>query len=183
MRRARHARYAERYFVGRGLDIGPGTDGVKHHRDKFPKMGEVDEFDRPQGNAQLLEGLAPNTYDFIHSSHCLEHLDSPAEALARWIEVAKPGGYLVITVPDEDLYEQGMWPSTYSDHQWSFTIYKPKSWSPKSVNIIDLVRHFGDRVRCISMGLHDQGHVYGGERFDQTGEGCEVDLEFLLQKL
>ena len=39
-------------------------------------------------------------------------------------------------VPDEDLYEQGQFPSTYNvDHKWTFTILKTTSWSPCSLNL------------------------------------------------
>lgn len=183
VRRARHPRFANRYFVGRGLDIGPGSDGIKHHRDKFPKMTEVDEFDMPQGDAQFLKGVPDASYDFIHSSHCLEHIPDTMNALENWLRVLKPGGYMVVTVPDEDLYEQGVWPSTFSGHARSFTIYKSASWSPDCVCVVDIVQKLGNRVKCIAIGLHDEGHVYGGERFDQTGPGCEVDIEFVLQKL
>jgi hypothetical protein len=42
-------------------------------------------------------------------------------ALARWWELVRPGGFLVFTVPDEAMYEQGVWPSTFNtDHKWSF---------------------------------------------------------------
>jgi hypothetical protein len=42
--------------------------------------------------------------------------------------VLKPGGHLVCLVPDEDLYEQGMFPSTFNDdHKRTLTIAKKKS--------------------------------------------------------
>jgi len=42
-------------------------------------------------------------------------------------------------VPDEDLYEQGVFPSTF---KWTFTIGKAQSWCPKSINLIELLGHF-----------------------------------------
>ena len=183
-RRARHPRYANRYFVGKGIDIGPGTDGIKHHRDKFPLMTDVDEWDESFGNgdAKDMAGIADNTYDWVHSSHCLEHIYDVDTAVLNWIRITKPGGYLVITVPDEDLYEQGVWPSTFSGHQRSFTIYKAQSWSSGTANVVDILRHIGDRAKCISIGLHDEHYQYGAERFDQTGGDTEVEIEFILQK-
>ncbi len=51
----------------------------------------------------------------------------------HWLRVLKPGGHLVVTIPEEDLYEQGRFPSTFNlDHKWTFTIHKQKSWSAKS---------------------------------------------------
>ena len=86
-------------------------------------------------------------FDFVHSSHTLEHMQDPRIALANWARIVKPGGYLIITVPDEDLYEHGHWPSRYNpDHLWSFTICKAASTMPKSINVVDLAREFGDRL-------------------------------------
>ncbi|MBV5346213.1 MAG: methyltransferase domain-containing protein, partial [Rhodoferax sp.] len=75
--------------------------------------------------------------DFVHSSHCLEHMRDVREALKNWIRIVKPGGFLILTVPDEDLYEQGQWPSRFNtDHKWSFTIHKERSTMPSSINVI-----------------------------------------------
>src|SRR6185312_3014562 len=59
----------------------------------------------------------------------------------------KRGGHLVISVPDEDLYEQGVWPSTFNtDHKITFTLSKKTSWSPVSVNVFSLLSQFSDQV-------------------------------------
>jgi ABC-type Zn uptake system ZnuABC Zn-binding protein ZnuA len=61
-------------------------------------------------------------------------------------------------VPDEDLYEQGCWPSVFnSDHKWTFTLKKAKSWSPKSVNVADLVKQVPG-VELVSLELQDHGY-------------------------
>src|ERR1051326_639742 len=44
--------------------------------------------------------------DAVHSSHCLEHIPNPATALAEWFRVIRVGGYLVLTVPHQQLYER-----------------------------------------------------------------------------
>jgi len=41
-------------------------------------------------------------YDFVLSSHCLEHLANPLAALAEWRRVLRPGGRLVLVVPHRD---------------------------------------------------------------------------------
>ena len=49
----------------------------------------------------------------------------PRSAIAQWWGLVKPGGVLFVIVPDEDLYEQGFWPSRFNcDHKWTFTIAK-----------------------------------------------------------
>ena len=52
-------------------------------------------------------------------------MDDPRSAIIDWYQLVKPGGYLIILVPDKDLYEQGAWPSMFnSEHKWTFTIKK-----------------------------------------------------------
>ena len=143
-RRLADSNFMRRYFVGNGLDIGGKPDPLSLYRELFPLMGHVKTWDREDGDAQFLNGLADGSLDFVHSSHCLEHLADPAEGLRNWMRVVREGGHLVITVPDEDLYEQGSFPSTFNlDHKWTFTIFKTRSWSDRSINLLDLVRRWG----------------------------------------
>src|ERR1700722_11359160 len=46
------------------------------------------------------------TQDAVYSSHCLEHIDDDVGALRDWFRVLKIGGYLVLTVPHQYLYER-----------------------------------------------------------------------------
>lgn len=60
---------------------------------------------KPQGfnfirEATDLSGIADQTYDFILSSHNLEHIANPLKALKEWIRVAKPGGAVIVVLPD-----------------------------------------------------------------------------------
>jgi len=188
-RRARHARFPQRYFVGAGIDIGAGTDslgnvdGLGAHLDKFPLITSCWNWDIEDGDAGLMLGVEDNTFDFVHSSHCLEHLLNPVLALYNWYRILKPEGYLVVTVPDEDLYEQGIFPSTFNgDHKWTFTIHKAHSWSPASINVTDLIARSIPTSKIIAIGLHDQHYQYGAPRHDQSGGDTEVEIEFILQK-
>jgi len=48
-----------------------------------------------------LQGIADNSYDFVLSCHCLEHVANPLKALYEWKRVLKPGGQLVLVLPDK----------------------------------------------------------------------------------
>ena len=183
-RRSADRRYANRWIAGDGIDIGSGDDPLSKLTPYFPLLRSVRPFDLPDGDAMLMDGIPAATYDFVHSSHCLEHLVDPVLALENWIRICRPGGYLIITVPDEDLYEQGVWPSTFNpDHKWTFTIAKPSSWSPKSVNLFDLLHRFVDGIEIIKLELLDSGFQYGQIRLDQTqGALAESAIEFILRK-
>jgi SAM-dependent methyltransferase len=50
--------------------------------------------------AGKLEGIADGTYDFVLSSHSLEHSANPLKCLAEWIRVLKPGGAVLLLLPN-----------------------------------------------------------------------------------
>jgi SAM-dependent methyltransferase len=186
LRRLHDSRFATRYFSGDGLDIGAGGDPLGQYREQFPAMRSCREWDLPQGDAQLLATVPDASVDFVHSSHCLEHMRDPYEALHHWLRVLKPGGHMVVLVPDEDLYEQGVFPSTFnSDHKWTFTICKPASWSPRSVNLTKLLAHFAAQAQVVKMETLDAGFRYQlNKRFDQTLTPVgECAIEFVLRRL
>jgi SAM-dependent methyltransferase len=170
------------YFAGQGLDIGGKPDPLALYQELFCRMESVRTWDLEDGDAQLMEGVTDATYDFVHSSHCLEHLLDPYMAMRNWLRVVKPGGHLVITVPDEDLYEQGVFPSEFNrDHKWTFTIWKEHSWSERSINLLDLIRSLGQDVEILKVELLAATYRYSLPRYDQTltpvGEcGIEVVL-------
>jgi SAM-dependent methyltransferase len=185
-RRLQDSRFATRYFRGNGLDVGGGIDSIAVYREFFPLMKNVFVYDRPHGDAQLLANVVDESFDFLYSSHCLEHLRDPAEALENWLRVMRPGGHLIINVPDEDLYEQGQWPSRFnSDHKLTFTIAKPASWSPVSINLLDLLGPLRGKVEIVSLQLLDQGYRYASmpRGVDQTrAPMAECSIEFILRK-
>jgi SAM-dependent methyltransferase len=50
--------------------------------------------------ATVLDGIADHQYDFVLSSHSLEHSANPLRALHEWIRVVKPNGSVVVVLPD-----------------------------------------------------------------------------------
>ena len=130
--RIRGEGFKHTYLTGTVIDIGCGSALVVPH---------AVPFDVEHGDAQrLLDYFEPRSFDCVHSSHCLEHMKNGPEALRQWWALVKPGGYLVLVVPDEDLYEQGAWPSIFSNEHFStFNLGKRASWSPVSLDIAALV--------------------------------------------
>lgn len=47
-----------------------------------------------------LSSIPTNKYDFLISSNCLEHIANPLKAVKEWIRVVKPGGVILILVPN-----------------------------------------------------------------------------------
>lgn len=179
-RRLADSNFTRKYFVGSGLDVGGKPDPLALYKEMFCQMTFVKTWDWEDGDAQFLAGVPDGAFDFVHSSHCLEHLVDPVIGLANWLRVVRPGGHLVVTVPDEDLYEQGIFPSTFNgDHKWTFTIFKQTSWSPKSVNLLDLVRGLGSDSELVRMEQLAATYRFELPRFDQSltpvGE-CGIEL-------
>ena len=184
IRRLQDARFANTYFKGNGIDIGAGEDPLNKYYQQFPLMTNVKVWDMPDGDAQQMQNAQDDSYDFVHSSHCLEHLHDPYEAFENWIRICKPGGHIITTIPDEDLYEQGVWPSTHNpDHKTSWTISKSQSWSPASINVIEFLYQFKDKIEVLKVELINGAFIYGIHRFDQTYHSIsECAIEFIVRK-
>jgi ubiquinone/menaquinone biosynthesis C-methylase UbiE len=80
------------------VDFSPTTVWAKH--------GAVFTFDpeKPAGSTFFCEGSALNdvsdsSYDFVLSSHNLEHFANPIKALKEWQRVLRPGGGMVLVLP------------------------------------------------------------------------------------
>jgi SAM-dependent methyltransferase len=134
---------------GRGIDIGCGPD---------PVTPDARRFDLEHGDANLVSQHVKEQFDFVYSSHCLEHMHDPRMTILDWWKLVKPGGYLFVVVPDEDLYEQGVFPSRMNtDHKATFTISKAKSWSAVSCNVLELAQSLPGG-QLISLQLQDRGY-------------------------
>jgi SAM-dependent methyltransferase len=134
---------------GKGIDIGCGPD---------PVTPDARPFDLEHGDANFASRYFNEQFDFVYSSHCLEHMHDPQATIQDWWKLVRPGGYLFVLVPDEDLYEQGVFPSRFNpDHKATFTVSKGKSWSPVSQNVLALAQSLpGGQI--VSLELQERGY-------------------------
>jgi SAM-dependent methyltransferase len=79
----------ETIWEGRRTE-GPTFSYHPHKRNGFNFVREATD----------LHGIADYQYDFVLSSHSLEHTANPVKALKEWVRVAKPGGAIIILLPD-----------------------------------------------------------------------------------
>lgn len=134
---------------GRVLDIGAGAETV---------VPSAVSFDLDDGDANHITAFPPESFDCVYSSHCLEHMHDPVASLANWWSLVKPGGHLLLIVPDEDLYEQGCFPSQFNpDHKATFTLGKKRSWSSRSFDVVALCTALPGS-RLVSAQLNDVGY-------------------------
>jgi SAM-dependent methyltransferase len=184
-RRATDPLFRDQVLVGHGIDIGAGSDGLSNHARRFPRIASVREWDLPDGDAQEMPGVEPCSFDFVHSSHSLEHMRDPYVALTRWLEIVKPGGHIVVTVPDWVLYEKCQWPSRFNpDHKAAFTTVYADGHYPHVHNVNRLCWRFRDRARTIRVKLLDDGYPeFLPWHQDATHlPHVEAAIEFILQR-
>jgi len=169
----------ETWIHGDVLDIGAGPDPIT----PTARVWDLDD-----GDAQRLGTVPDASYDTVFSSHCLEHMRNVDEALGTWWRVLRPGGHLVLLVPDEDLYEQGICPSIFNpDHKWSFSIHKDRSWSPVHVNLLEALERLPNHellsVRVIDTAYDYSRRVVDGDPVDQTVGDAEAAIEAVVRKV
>lgn len=176
--------FHNRYFIGDGIDIGGKPDPFSQYIGVFPLVNSVKIWDLEDGDAQYMNKCDNEVYDFLVSSHCLEHMVDVYEAFKNWLRIVKNGGYLIITVPDEDMYEQGIWPSKYNeDHKWTFTINKLDSWSARSINIIDLLNFFNNDIEIEKIQKISDFYNSNLNQIDQTmNPNIESCIEIIIKK-
>lgn len=158
----------KQYLKGIGIDIGCGDDPLQS-----PEACGLATWDLKDGDAQLLNGVDDNKYDFVYSSHCLEHLCSVEESLKNWVRILKPGGALYVVVPDYVLYEKMHWPSLYNgDHKQTFSLYLPRERVGRfnhyhiGINVAPLLEELGVTVERAEE--EDDGFDYNNGPVDQT---------------
>lgn len=156
---------------GKGIDIGCGPD---------PVTESVRRFDVGDGDANEITKYVHDTFDFVYASHCLEHMHRPREAVLEWWKLVRPGGHLFFLVPDEDLYEQGVFPSRFNpDHKATFTLSKSHSWSPVSINVLELALSL-PAGRLVSLKLQDE---YYDRRLYRHGVGLVPAMPVSTRRL
>jgi len=97
------------YLRGQGVDLGAGDFKILPHAISVDNMhhavfGHTVRPDVFIQDAADLSVFGSQTMDFVYSSHLLEHMVDPKACLKEWYRLVKPGGYLILYLPHEDLY-------------------------------------------------------------------------------
>lgn len=122
---------------GKGLDLGCGPEKLIDSTNCIGVDNNIDAtlFGRParfdiKADVTDLSMFASGSMDWVFSSHVLEHvpLSKIPDTLREWMRVIKPGGNLILYLPDMDQYpkcpdaELGIdkfEPVCNPDHKWN----------------------------------------------------------------
>jgi len=173
--KAHHRRKMEGFFEkfcnGDGLDIGFGSDLITK---------DAKGYDFEHGNAQYLKGVKDNSYDFVYSSHTIEHLPDPSEGIKNWYRVVKPGGYLIIYLPHRELYEKKIaLPSRFNpDHRHFFLIDRDEA--PDTIGIVPLIKKTLNDFVIIYAKECNEGHTITDPEIHSDGE---FSIEVVVRKI
>ena len=109
---------AASHCVGAGIDVGAG---------KWPVFGARAVEDNETENAYKI-AEKDGALDYVFSSHLLEHLERPVEALKEWSRVVRPGGVIFLYVPhpvcemwDKEILDFHIW--NPSPHDLSLLVH------------------------------------------------------------
>jgi SAM-dependent methyltransferase len=159
------------YCAGRGLDVGFGGDLLAEN---------CRGYDFEHGNAQRLRNIRDEQFDFVYSSHTLEHMEDPAVALKNWWRVLKKGGYLILYIPHRDLYEKKMTlPSRWSnDHKHFFVI--DKNEGADTIGLKQLIASTLASFEIVYVKECGEGHTVTAPFLPSDGE---YSIEAVIKKL
>ena len=87
VRRGFDRRFATRWFVGDGIDIGFTDDRIAKFMAFFPLIRSVHYWDKTDDSATYLTEIANESYDFVHSDRTLRNALNPYTALNNWIRI------------------------------------------------------------------------------------------------
>jgi SAM-dependent methyltransferase len=182
--------FFDKYITGRGLDIGCGGDPLTPDCDTFEKDSPDNGIPnttgtRYTGDANTLNNplLIPESYDWVYSSHLIEHLTDPLTSLRAQYRLVKPGGFLIVVAPSRDHYEkQRMLPSKWNaDHKsyWTLNEYDPPHTFSLSGVVLQALGVTGYWM------LQESNLCIGGwdpVPFDEHSHG-EYSLEVVIRKI
>lgn len=179
-RRLREGFY-DAYCKGQGIDIGVGRIDAYDGEDALPVAG-IHGWDKDNGDATFMAEVADESYDFVYTSHILEHISNATLAIKNWWRILKPGGHLILFVPHRDLYEKRTsLPSRWNaDHK--FFLLPEVDDLPFTMGLRPLVEGAlkGKDYETIYVQQCNEGHAVSHPEVHSDGE---YSIEMVIHKM
>lgn len=105
-------------YLTNGIDIGYGN----REAEPFPGAIGYDKHS-PNFDSSGMMPYADEVFDFVYSSHCLEHIENYKFSIREWFRILKTGKKLMLLLPHKFLYEKkSKLPSQFNkDHKRFYT--------------------------------------------------------------
>jgi SAM-dependent methyltransferase len=139
-------------------------------------------------DATNLKDIKSDTYDFLISSNCLEHIANPIRALEEWLRVIKSQGNLLLVLPRKESNFDHQRPITKFEHILNDYHTKMSEHDLTHVDEIlklhDLSRDHASinkdyfKSRCLN-NYHNRGlhhHVFDMPLISEIFEYCKIDI-------
>jgi SAM-dependent methyltransferase len=110
-----------------------------------------------------LHSIKSGSFDFVLSCHNLEHFANPVKALLEWKRVIRPGGHLILVLPDKRKTFDHRRPLTTVEHMLSD--YENGVGEDDLTHIEEILQ------------LHDLSRDPGAGTMDQFVQRCERNFE------
>ncbi len=151
--------FFELYCKGKGVDIGYGGDLLSPN---------CFGWDIEDGDAHYLEKISNEEFNFLYSSHLLEHLDDVNVTIKNW------------WLPERDLYEKKKTlPSRFSlDHKHFFKLENDEK--PNTIGIMQLLERNLKNYKVIYSKICKEGFTITDPYKHSDGE---YSIEIIVQKL
>lgn len=166
--------FFEKYCRGEGLDICYGANLI---------VPGCSGWEFRNGDAQYLADVEDESFDFVYSSHGLEHMYDVQTSLKNWFRVVRKGGYLILAIPHRDLYEKKtQLPSCGNpDHKHMFLIGKAEP--PDTLDIVEEIKSALTGYDIKYIKTCDEGYNTA-DPFDPSVP-CygEFQIELVIQKI
>nr|VFJ62061.1 MAG: Methyltransferase domain-containing protein [Candidatus Kentron sp. DK] len=160
------------YCIGQGLEIGAGKQpycnpGTTLFLDKFTDNRDGTPNPDIISDASIIP-IPDETFDYVISSHVLEHMQNTIAALKEWCRILKEGGILFLVLPHGDR---------------TFDRYRDKTTLEHHIsdyeNLTDEYDYSHNEE--IKIGWSKNDDFDGGEKYEQEWGAPVWDFDFRLK--
>ena len=137
------------FLRGQGLDLGCGDEKICPDAIGIDLEGKGADVRLDLSRFDALRIFSDGSFDYVFFSHCLEDFKEPQHVLAEWCRVIKPGGYLILYLPDRKFYPNVGTAGANPNHEHDF------EWR----DIWAILKKFRN-MRLISATEHNQSNEY-----------------------
>lgn len=139
------------FCKGKGLDPGAGgrtiTDDVACLDLKAPGLDHASADNLP---------FPDESFDYVFTCHLIEHMPDTHAAIMEWLRVVRPGGHVVMIVPNT-LYTKGQ-NTDATPHYYE--------WSPR-----EFIEHIA-QARCAGLWITANGMRVGNSEIVHAGDAA-----------